>query len=190
MRTKYPSYRFPQGVMSAGTPVKSLPPEEIDGLFQQAGIPDTAQHVMKAVSMLEGGFDSINTYDTGYVSVGLIQFACLSKGSGSLGSVLLREKLDDLQAFNEDFRSYGLDVSTSGSLVALDIDSGITREGAAAARQIINDKRLIAVFQHAGKQSKAFRIAQLRVAMDAYYPANDMVTVNANGQRITGRVND
>ena len=162
----------------------------MESIFQAAGVTDSQQRVMKAVSVLEGGFDSVNTYDTGYVSVGLLQFACLSKGSGSLGTVLLREKESDPQAFNQDFRQYGLDVTPTGSLVALDIDSGTVLEGPAAARKIISDKRLIAVFQHSGHKSRAFQVAQVSTAINQYYPGNDAIAVNVNGQVISGRVGD
>ena len=117
IRPNYPSYRFPQGVMSGGEPVETLPASEIDSLFRDAGISSSAAKVMKSVSSLEGGFDSVNTYDTGYVSVGLIQFACLSKGAGSLGQVLLREKESRPDDFEYDFRKYGLDVTPAGYLV-------------------------------------------------------------------------
>jgi hypothetical protein len=191
LRANFPSYRFAQGVMSSGTPVKSLPSGDLDALFSQAGIDSSTQKVMKAVSCLEGGFDSINTYDTGYVSVGLIQFACLSKGAGSLGRVLLREKQENPAAFERDFRHYGVDVTPGGALVALDLDTALVYEGAAAARRIINDKRLAAVFQHAGQRSTPFQVAQLKIAKDQYYPSEDVLTINAaGGQTITARVGD
>jgi hypothetical protein len=167
-----------------------MPKEELDSLFADAGIAESAQRVMTAVSGMEGGFDSVNTYDTGYVSVGLIQFACLSKGAGSLSQVLLREKNEDAGAFQTDFRQYGISVSESGVLLAADLDGSTVSEGPAAARKIVEDKRLISVFKHAGQTSRAFRIAQLRVAKDMYYPAEDLVTVDIGGQSLTGKVGD
>lgn len=190
MQPNFEAYRFPQGVMSSGTALRNMPPEEINSLFAEAGIDGSERKVMKAVSMLEGGFDSVNTYDSGYVSVGLIQFACLSKGSGSLGKVLLREKMERPEAFEEDFHRYGLDVTDQGNLVALDVETGEVYEGANAAKQIINDKRLVAVFQHAGLCSRAFRIAQLEVAKEQYYPSQDSIAVNLDGQVVKCRVCD
>ena len=190
MRPRYAYYRFPQGVMSAGTPIRSMSSSELDGLFAQAGIDPSAQRVMKAVSLLEGGFDSINTYDTGFVSVGCIQFACLSKGSGSLGAVLRREKENNAAAFQQDFRRYGLDVAPDGSLVAVDPETGAVQTGTAAARLIISDKRLIAVYKHAGQKSDAFRVAQLQIAKEQFYPSEDTITVQADGQLVNARVAD
>ena len=145
---------------------------------------------MKAVSTLEGGFDSVNTYDTGYVSVGMIQFACLSKGAGSLGQVLLKQKQRYPESFERDFRQYGVDVSPTGSLVVLDLDSERVLEGASAAKAIINDKRLASIFEHAGQTSRAFRVAQLMIAKQEYYPSEDALAVKVNGEVIEGKVGD
>jgi hypothetical protein len=190
MRANFPAYRFPQGVMSAGVPVRTMPAEELNGLFDSAGVDPSAQKVMRAVSLLEGGFDSVNTYDTGFVSVGLIQFACLSTGSGSLGHVLQREKANDPEAFQNDFHQYGLDVTDTASLVALDLENGSELTGGQAARQIINDKRLVAVFQHAGQTSRAFRVAQIQIAKEQYFPANDVVSFVSDGQPVQCKVCD
>lgn len=190
MRANYPSYRFPQGVMSSGTSVRNMPESELNSLFAEAGIDPSMAKVMKAVSLLEGGFDSINTYDTGFVSVGLIQFACRAKGAGSLGQVLLREKQRSPEAFLHDFHRFGLDVTPDGTLVAMDVDTGEVLDGPAAAQRIIDDKRLVAVFEHAGKQSRAFRVAQLQIAKEQYYPAGDPVAISVGGKTIAGSVSD
>lgn len=190
MRERYPYYRAAEGVMSGGTQVKKLPQSELDALFNAAGATGTVQRVMKAVSLLEGGFDSINTYDTGYVSVGFIQFACLGKGSGSLGAVLLKQKTANPSAFDSDFRQYGVDVTNDGTLVAMDPGTGDIATGYDAAKLIIRDKRLIAVFQHAGQVSQTFRVCQLQVAKEQYYPSEDVVTLNLNGQKVSAKVGD
>lgn len=187
-RERYSYYRFKQGVMSFGTRVRELPEDFVQKLFAEAGVSASERKVMAAVSLLEGGFDSVNTYDTGFVSVGLIQFACLKDGAGSLGQVLRREKQDSKEAFEEDFRRFGIDASESGSLVVLDPSTGAKLMGNMAAMKIIDDKRLIAVFQRAGKLSKAFRMAQIRVAKASYYPADDLVTIQVGGRTLSGSV--
>ncbi len=190
MRERYAYYRFPNGVMSGGTPVKAVSNEELDRLFAAAGISGSEQKVMKSVSKLEGGFDSVNTYDTGFVSVGLLQFACLKEGGGSLGSVLMRMKRNDPDGFNSDFRRFGIDVSPEGFLDVLDPKTGSEFLGPEAAARIIDDKRLIAVFQRAGRQSDSFRVAQLQVAKERYYPANDLISVQLGGLMVTCKVCD
>lgn len=190
VRRKYAYYRFDEGVMSIGERVRNLPASELNDLFSSAGISSSVQRVMKAVSLLEGGFDSLNTYDTGYVSVGFIQFASLSKGSGSLGQVMARMKSQWPDAFQENFRQMGLDVTSSGVLVAMDPTTGMEFTGAAANQRIIRDKRLAATFQRAGRVSKEFRLAQLLVAKEEYYPGDDKVTAKVNGRTQTAKVKD
>lgn len=189
VRAKYAYYRFAAGVNSGGQKMKSLPDEEINGLCRSAGISGKIQRVMKAVSLLEGGFDSINTYDTGFVSVGFIQFACLADGSGSLGKMMALYKATEPDGFNQDFRRYGLDVE-GNRLVAMDLETGEESVGAEAAQQIIHDKRLISVFQRAGLKSPRYRVAQLLAAKSQFYPGDDLVTVNLNGVDKTVRLSD
>ena len=187
---RYAFLRFSQGVMSGGTPVKNLPADRLDSLFQLAGVEPSQAKVMRAVSILEGGFDSINTYDTGFVSVGFIQFACLQAGAGSLGSVLKQYKQDDKSGFDRDFRAFGLDVTETGALATLDLDTLAELTGPDASHKIIEDKRLIAVFQRAGQKSDAFCAAQIKTAKNQYWPADDPIVINVDGTMITGKVSD
>lgn len=190
MRDDYAYYRSPQGVMSGGTPVKDLDEEELNSLFEEAKIPSQTRGVMKAVSLLEGGFDAVNTYDTGFVSIGFIQFACLREGGGSLGAVLRNYKQTSPKGFQDDFVRFGLDVSDDGKLIATDLSNGEKNEGPDAAQLIIADKRLAAVFQRAGRLSRGFRVAQLRVAKDLYYPGDDQIVVNSGKAVLSGKVSD
>ena len=188
MRPRYEYYRFREGVMDGGTPMRTLTGFEVSELLTRAGIDGSARKVFASVSLLEGGFDSINTYDTGFVSVGFIQFACLTAGAGSLGQVMLRQKQDDPVSFDRDFKKYGLDVTPGGVICALDLETQQERQGAEAARQIILDKRLIAVFQRAGRVSAANRVAQLAVAKSEYYPVNDSLLIPVDGRVLSGKV--
>jgi hypothetical protein len=182
-------YRFTQGVISLGVRLRDWRPQELDAFFAQSGLTPFEQNVMKAVSVLEGGFDSVNTYDTGFVSVGFIQFASLRDGAGSLGAVLRRQKQTRAADFEKDFRRYGVDVDNQGTLVVVDPQTGAEVRGAQANLKIIDDKRLIAVFQRAGR-TRAFQTAQIQIAKQNYYPADDRVTVNINGQDQTVKVSD
>lgn len=190
MRARYPYYRNRDGVMAVGTAIKNIPSAELQRLFEKADISDSARKVMKAVSILEGGFDALNTYDTGFVSAGFIQFASLRDGAGSLGAVLQSEKARAPGEFQRDFRAFGVDVTADNHLVVLDIESGDEKIGSDAAALIIKDKRLAAVFVRAGRVSDAFRVAQLEVAEKLYYPALDKVTITLGGESISCRVSD
>jgi len=182
MRQRFAYYRFAEGVQSFGQKVREMDPQMLRSMALEAGISDSDLRVLNSVSLLEGGFDSLNTYDTGYVSVGLIQFAALQGGAGSLGQVLLRMKERSPEAFHENFRRFGLEVTPKGELAALCPTSGAEFIGAQAAQKIIADKRLASVFQRAGRVSREFRVAQLMAAKDLYHPSTDVMRVGVAGR--------
>ncbi len=189
VRRKFAYYRFREGIMDVGTPIRPQL-EKLAPLFERAGVDESKLRIFSAVSSLEGGFDSINTYDTGYVSVGFIQFASLSGGSGSLGQVMLDMKKETPDDFENNFRRFGLDVTNKGELVAVKLDTGEIKIGAEANAEIINNRRYASTFVRAGKLSESFKLAQIRVAMDQYYPAEDSITVTLNGVSQTGKIKD
>ncbi|HLK55704.1 MAG TPA: hypothetical protein VKU00_04030 [Chthonomonadaceae bacterium] len=180
-------YRSPQGVAVYGKPQRD---EELDPIFTAAGMTPSEERIMRAVSKLEGSFESINTYDTGFVSIGFIQFITGNDGKQSLIEVLQREKADKPDAFAKDFHRYGIDVSTDGIVTVVDPATGAELTGPAAVRKLIDDKRLIGVFQRAGKHSAAFCLAQVLVAKSHYWPADDPITVTAGGQALACKVSD
>lgn len=190
IRPRYAYYRFAQGVAAIGTLLKEMPDRELDPLFADAGLTPTAQRVVRAVSRLEGGFDAVNTYDTGCVSVGFIQFITFDDGKHSLCEVLALEKRERPAEFQKDFRQYGIDVTAENMLCVLDPGTGAELLGTEAVRKVIDDKRLISVFQHAGRRSAAFRIAQIKVAQMRYWPGEDPIRVELNGKVFVGRVCD
>jgi hypothetical protein len=167
-----------------------MPADHLAELCKMAGIDETSSRVMKAVSILEGGFDSVNTYDTGFVSVGFIQFASLSGGSNSLGALLKTYKDQFPADFEADFRRFGIDVTPDGVLDVLDLSTGAELLGPDANRQIIEDKRLIAVFQRAGLKSDKFNAMQLKTAHDIYLPSSDPISIQVGGRMVTGIISD
>ena len=187
---RYAYYRFSQGVNSEGVAVKEMPQERLDHLFQLAGVSDSEAKIMKSVSLLEGGFDAINTYDTGYVSIGFIQFASLKEGAGSLGTFLLDYKNTSPDDFQRDLRRFGVDVTPSGVLDVLDLQTGAELTGTDAALKIIEDPRLVAAFQRAGLKSDNFIAAQIRSAKAQFYPGDDNVNITVKSQILSGKVSD
>ena len=183
-------YRFPQGTVAYGPRLADLPPAEVDALFKVAGLTPSEQRIALAVSKLEGGFESVNTYDTGYVSVGFIQFITHEDGKHSLSEVLLREKTEHAEDFAHDFHAFGLDVTADGVFTAVDPATGAELIGAEAVRKTVDDKRLVAIFQRAGRHSLAFRAAQIEVAKAHYWPTEDTFTITVAGQELTGKVSD
>ena len=183
-------YRFSQGVMDSGSSLKKLPDAQLNALFAKAGFNASEQRVAGAVSKLEGGFDSVNTYDTGYISIGFIQFITAKDGTGSLLEVLRQEKTDQPEQCARDFHQYGVDVTPEGILCVVDPVTGAELMGADAVQKTIADKRLTAVWQKAGKTSEAFQVAQIKVAKSHYWPADDTFTIMVHGQNLSGKVSD
>jgi hypothetical protein len=187
---RYPYYRFDQGVTAVGIPLSRMLPEHLERIFGASGMTLSEQRVTRAVSQMEGGFEAVNTYDTGFLSVGFIQFATLEGGSGTLGAVMQYEKSHYPPDFERDFRAFGIDVNPKGALVVLDPSTGAELTANQAVLKIIEDKRLVAVFQLAGSRSIAFRAAQVQIAKEIYYPANLQFSFVLNGKTFTGRVGD
>jgi hypothetical protein len=154
---------------------------KISDVFDKAGVPASDPELVKKVfsvlSSLEGNFDAINTYDAGYISIGLIQFISGKGGTGSLISALRDMKTKAPAEFNTYFHSLGIDVDSKG-LVVVDPASGTVLHGEDAVQKVIQDKRLAAVFQKAGAQSAEFQYAQARTAYSMYYMPDKSFSLN------------
>jgi hypothetical protein len=179
---KYPYFRSPLGVVSASSAPASY---ELSDLCRRAGLPDVLARPLQAVAKMEGGFDTINTYDTGGVSLGLIQFASLMDGRGSLASLLGDYKNRHPLEFESNFRKYGVDVDYSGRLTVIDPRTGFENSGSDAVRVIVADKRLTAVFQRAGRLSSAFRTGQIRVLGQRFNPLGLSIPVTLGGSTVS-----
>jgi hypothetical protein len=55
---------------------------------------------------------------------------------------------------------------------------------------IIQEPRLIAVFQRAGQLSRPYRIAQVKAARSMFYPGNDVVTFALGSKTVSAKVKD
>lgn len=176
---KYPFLRSVTGTVSSSSAPGT---GTLNMLFQQAHLPSILQKPVSAVASLEGGFESINTYDTGGVSLGIIQFASLSTGRGSLARLLQAFKNRAPGEFLTNFRQYGVDVAADGRLSVIDPRTGFETSGRDAVRSIIEDKRLTAVFQRAANKSRTFQSEQLRLLAQSYNPLNLSVPVTLGGR--------
>jgi len=192
-KDRFAYYRFARGVVSYGKRVKDIPENELSVLFNEAGFSPTERKCFSQVSALEGGFETTQTYDTGYVSVGFIQFVTMADGSGEqdLCKALALEKKENPAAFQQDFRQFGLDIQADRTLTVVDPATGAELSGKEAVDKIIEDKRLTAIWQRAGRRSAAYRVAQIKQAKASYWPENDPITVTlADGTKLTGKVGD
>jgi hypothetical protein len=104
--------------------------------------------------------------------------------------MMRRYKSANPKAFQRDFRRYGVDVSPHGYLVVLDPATGVQYAGPQANTKVIEDKRLTAVFNRAGAVSHDFRVAQVKAAIDRFYPGNVSFTAYINGETVSGRLSD
>jgi hypothetical protein len=192
MRDRYAYYRFNRGTVAYGKKLEDFTDRELSDLFRKAGFTPGEQRVFTAVSGLEGGFETINTYDTGYVSVGFIQFVTLVDGQADLARVMAEEKASYPRDFQNDFHRLGIDVQPGdGTLTVVDPATGTELVGSDAVLRVIEDKRLTAVFQRAGRKSEAFRVAQIKTARANYWPAGDPVRITLpNGSTVSGVVSD
>ncbi len=183
----YAYYRQTNGVIRPGVRVTDATGAErgrLDALFAKAGRTPFERRVLQAVSRYEGGFEAINTYDTGFVSVGFLQFITAVDGTGSLAEVLQTYKTADPVGFEGDFRRFGIDVAAAPTvLTCVDPVTGVETRGADAVRCVISDKRLTAVFERAAAFG-GFRLAQLAVARSRYYPAEDVFVVGSASVRV------
>jgi hypothetical protein len=192
-KDRFAYYRFSKGVVSYGKRVKDIPEAELGILFKEAGFSPSERKCFAQVSALEGGFETTQTYDTGYVSVGFIQFVTMADGSGEqdICKALALEKKENPAAFQQDFRQFGLDIQPDRTLTVVDPATGAELSGKDAVNKIIEDKRLTAIWQRAGRRSAAFRVAQIKQAKASYWPVSDPITVTlADGTKLTGTVGD
>ncbi|MDR3707974.1 MAG: hypothetical protein P4L33_06720 [Capsulimonadaceae bacterium] len=168
----YPYLVNDTGVADEGTPLARRP--DAPHLMRAAGLTHEQRVVLLKVSEREGGFEAVNTYDTGYVSIGFIQFAAMQSGTGSLAKLLEKMKTTSPGEFRHYFQNFGIDVDDQHCLCAIDPATGKVLHGSDAVAAIIGDKRLTAVFGHAGAGSVGFQKAQLAQAVELYYaPAHE-----------------
>ncbi len=83
-------------------------------VLQRLGVSDSAVNVMKSVSDNEGRLDAINSYDRGFMSFGIYQWAL---SSGELAALLKKVKDNYPATFKRSFGIYGLDVTSDTGAV-------------------------------------------------------------------------
>jgi hypothetical protein len=131
---------------------------------------------MRKIAEMERGFEAINTCDPNDISVGFVPFTAGETGDGPLSRLLRSMKGADAREFDGYFQSLGIDVGERGLTVVHPEDGRLLR-GREAVHAIRDDKRLTAVFQNAGEKSRAYQIAQLRLARAMYYLASQDFTL-------------
>lgn len=175
---------YPEGLMYAGQSRMEL------GLsmIQAVGLTTMQAAALQFVSTHEGSFDAINSYDKAIFSYGFIQFTGAAAVGGSLNRLLASMEANAPAAFQNVFRSVGIDsegFGTNATVTVLD-DFGSKRRGDDAWLYIQRNIPLYGAFIQAGFEPSLVR-EQLRMANDLYVqPAlNFKLDVTIGGIRLT-----
>ncbi len=96
--------QYDNGISYIGQAMPQLP----ISMYQSVGLTEAQAKALRYVSMHEGKFDAINSYDKAIFSFGFIQF---TGTGGSLGVLLAFYKQNCPELFQKYFKSAGIDVS-------------------------------------------------------------------------------
>lgn len=175
---------FPEGLMYAGQSRMELSVSTI----QEVGLTPAQAAALQFVSVHEGSFDAINSYDRAIFSYGFIQFTGAAAVGGSLNRLLASMEANAPSAFRNVFGRVGIDtegIGKNATVTVLD-DNGNRRRGDDAWLYIQRNIPLYGAFIQAGFEPSLVR-EQLRMANDLYVqPAlNFKLDVTIGGIRLT-----
>lgn len=175
---------YPQGIMYAGQSHIELSV----GTIQAVGLTPQQARALQYVSMHEGSFDAINSYDKAIFSYGFIQFTGALAVGASLNRVLQSMEANAPTAFQNIFRRVGIDTEGVGKNAVVTVldENGNKRSGDDAWLYIQRNLPLYGAFVQAGFEPSLVR-EQLRMANDLYVqPAlNFKLDVTIGGIRLT-----
>ena len=101
----------------------------------------------RPISELEGGFDTINTYDKATLTWGFVQWTGGSKSDLVKAMTIIKEQFPD--GFARAFQKYGVDIE--GKNLVITMPDGTRFEGDEAAEAIMKNPKLGAAMVHAGR---------------------------------------
>lgn len=181
---------YPNGVSYAGQSHIGLDLNTVESV----GLTPAQASALQYVSTHEGSFDAINSYDKAIFSYGFIQFAGAAAVGASLNRVLASMEANAPGAFQNIFRSVGIDTEGFGgsAIVSVLDDNGYKKYGDDAWMYIQQNIPLYGAFIQAGFEPSLVR-EQLRMANELYVqPAlNYHLNLNVGGINISvPRVSD
>ncbi len=175
---------FPEGLMYAGQSRMELSLSTI----QEVGLTQMQAAALQFISVHEGSFDAINSYDKAIFSYGFIQFTGAAAVGGSLNRLLAGMEANAPSAFRNVFGRVGIDTEGFGKNATVTVldDNGNRRRGDDAWLYIQRNIPLYGAFIQAGFEPSLVR-EQLRMANDLYVqPAlNFKLDVTIGGIRLT-----
>jgi hypothetical protein len=127
---------------------KQRPHSDVAGRMKDAGLSESKQKILGAISAFEGEFDTVNTYDRATVTWGFVQWAGGSDSDLTKAMTIIKEKYPD--GFARAFQKYGIDVEGKNLIVTMPDGSG-RLEGKEAAEAIMKNPKLGAAMAHAGR---------------------------------------
>lgn len=145
--------------------------------LERLGLPSEDARILAAVSGHEGGFDTIQTYDSAKFTWGFIQFA----GTGGLHNVMTNIKAQAPNEFQEYFGIYGIDVADGKVIVHKD---GQVLDGQNALNELHDNPELWGGFLRAS-QDPTIQTLQVKTAYDSYYQPIMNEQVSLGGQTYT-----
>lgn len=151
---------------------------DLEQKLQDLGLPSDDARILALVSAHEGGFDTIQTYDSALFTWGFIQFA----GTGGLQAVMKTIKAVAPADFEEYFHSNGLDVTDKGQITIQKGDELLT--GQAALQELHDNPETWGWFLQASQDSD-IKLAQVKTAYDSYYIPSGNISVKLGKDKTT-----
>jgi len=151
---------------------------EVAERMARLGLPSDPAPALAAISAFEGGFDSIQTYDSGKFAWGFIQFTA----TGGLPRLLHEIKTSTPDLFDQYFRAFGFDIIEG--VITLRVD-GRQLDGRAVHDRLHDDPALWTPFLRASLLSPV-QDAQVKTAYEFYYahPLTATVTLDQDEVRL------
>lgn len=181
--THSPYMVYPQGIVYGGQSAIELDVQTIESV----GLTANQAKALQYVSLHEGKFDAINSYDKAIFSYGFIQFTGASAVGGSLNRVLASMKAYAPAAFQRVFQRVGIDSEGAGTLPTTTVvtENGSRLRNDDAWLYIQRNLHLYGAFIQAGYEPSLIR-EQLRMANMLYVQAalNFKLDVTLGGIRI------
>jgi hypothetical protein len=155
----------------------------VDSAISCSGLTGSAPTVLKATSVNEGNFSTINGWDHKGITFGFIQMAGGQAGD-VLPTMLATFKKEHPQEFAEMLGNYGIDVrrTTGGSELVVRQPDGSVLTGADAARAIGTDPKLAGALAATGLNSD-MQDLQVRVANGILQRQREE-EIDVNGQKV------
>jgi LysM domain len=189
VKSVYTVYR--NGIGYAGNSRPQLPLS----VYESVGLNEAQARALRFVSLHEGCFDAINSYDKAIFSFGFIQFTASQATGSSLSMVLAHYKHNCPDLFRKYFIAAGLDVGyilengavrTPITVVTLDGKTGERLVNDAAFAYIKDNIQLFGPFIQSGYEPTMVR-EQLRIASYMYVQKalTLTTTVTVLGQKFT-----